>query len=820
MTVGFGMSIGTVNSVWATSAGDRIRPSVRVRRTAVTFDSAGGPRIGGIPRFAPVVTDFADLTTEPDPVVIGGRIWSPADLVAAVVNGLIESNAPEAPAVTTYPACYSDKHVTRLRRALDWSGAADVTLMPEPVAAVEWLDNEYGISEAGLTLVYDLGGNSLDLAVVRTEADRQERGILGRAERSHEYGGRPLGTLLARYARSIAPGATQPVSAVVPAADTNRLRSWHIRNSLRQVRSCVHRAGLHMEEIDRVLLIGGAARPAEVARVLADLGRPVIMSPDPAHTVAVGAAIAAFRSIDNGSAIARYAPRAAVISGAAVASALAMSAATVLGGLVAGPPNLKAAPEPADPPAGATALGTGDVIVLEDAAAPPGRGSHAIATVAAVRAYAPIAPTVTQTWVKGRPVDTTNAGTHCETRAFTDGAVTYANPAQFTNPLPFQNPALNGWTVGPITGGTLPAVSIPGNTAQPISGTLPGTPLPGTSPGTTLPGTLPGTTQPGSGLPGAGQPAAGQPGMGQPDAGQPGGAQPGAGQPGTGTGDPGTGQPGAAQPGSTDPGGTAGGGQPGSTPADGTPTGATPGISTPGSTTGGTTTGGTPSAGTPGTGSPAGGAGSTPGGTTGNPAGSNTGGSPGASNPGGANPGGSNPGGSNVGGSSPGGSNPGWFQPGWFQPGWFQPGWFEPGWFQPGWFQPRRLEPRWFQPRWFEAGWFQPRRRNRFRRSLSRRLGRKLPGRRDRRYQRWRLQGRRLRTRRNGRWRHERRRSGRRRHERRRNGRRRNGRWRYGRWRRCGWRRQRRWFRWPPLITYDAALLGGPCGPGAVTSDR
>ncbi|GAA2462467.1 hypothetical protein GCM10010198_02880 [Nocardia seriolae] len=642
-------------------------------------------------------------------MVIGGRIWSPADLVAAVVNGLIESNAPEAPAVTTYPACYSDKHVTRLRRALDWSGAADVTLMPEPVAAVEWLDNEYGISEAGLTLVYDLGGNSLDLAVVRTEADRQERGILGRAERSHEYGGRPLGTLLARYARSIAPGATQPVSAVVPAADTNRLRSWHIRNSLRQVRSCVHRAGLHMEEIDRVLLIGGAARPAEVARVLADLGRPVIMSPDPAHTVAVGAAIAAFRSIDNGSAIARYAPRAAVISGAAVASALAMSAATVLGGLVAGPPNLKAAPEPADPPAGATALGTGDVIVLEDAAAPPGRGSHAIATVAAVRAYAPIAPTVTQTWVKGRPVDTTNAGTHCETRAFTDGAVTYANPAQFTNPLPFQNPALNGWTVGPITGGTLPAVSIPGNTAQPISGTLPGTPLPGTSPGTTLPGTLPGTTQPGSGLPGAGQPAAGQPGMGQPDAGQPGGAQPGAGQPGTGTGDPGTGQPGAAQPGSTDPGGTAGGGQPGSTPADGTPTGATPGISTPGSTTGGTTTGGTPSAGTPAPAprpearapppaappatrpdpipaapqalptpaepTPAARtrvdptsvvpapvvrtpAGSSPAGSS--PAGS----SPGGSNPGGSSPAGSNPGGSSPGGSSPGGSKPGGSNPG------------------------------------------------------------------------------------------------------------------------------------------------------------
>ncbi|MEU1205580.1 Hsp70 family protein [Nocardia sp. NPDC005825] len=616
---------------------------MRVRRTAVTFDSAGGPQIGGIPRFAPVVTDFADLTADPDPVVIGGRIWSPADLIAAVVNGLIESHAPEAPAVTTYPACYSDKLVTRIRRALDWSGAADVTLMPEPVAAVEWLDEEYGLSENGITLVYDLGGNSLDLAVVRTESEVEERGILGRAERSYDFGGRPLGALLAKYARSIAPGATQPVSAVVPASDTNRLRSWHIRNSLRLVRSVVHRAGLHMEEIDRVLLIGGAARPPEVARVLADLGRPVVMSPDPAHTAAVGAAIAAFRSVDTGSAIGRYAPRAAVISGAAVASALAMSAATVLGGPVAGPPGLQAAPEPADPPAGTSALGGGDVMVLDDVTAPAGTRSHAVTTVAAVRSYAPQAPTVTSTWYNGRPVDTTGGGSHCETRALTlaNPAVTYANPAQFTNPLPFQNPVLAGWTIGGYVGKT-PKVSVPGAP----SATLPG-------------GTTPGATQPGTG----------QPGTTQPGTTQPGGTQPGAGQPGGG-------QPGSGQPGGTTPGGATGG--------TGGGTG-TPGTSTPGGT-GGTTTGGTTSGG--GASNPGGGT-SAGGGATGDPAGANTdgaspgsnggGSNPGGSNPGGSNPGGSSPGGSNVGGSNPGGSSPGGSNPGGSNPDGSNPGGSSPG---------------------------------------------------------------------------------------------------------------------------------------------
>ena len=298
MTAGFGLSIGTVNSVWAATAGDRERPVVRVRRTAVTFDSAGGARVGGLPRFAPVVTDFADLTREVEPVVLGGRNWTSADLVAAVASCLVTAAEPESEPVITYPACYSERKIAALRHALDWTDAPEALLMPEPVAAVEWLDAEYGVSENGLTLVYDLGGTSLDVAVVRTEADREERGVLGRAVRSHDYGGRPLGAILARYARALSPGVPAPVSKVVPATDTTRLRTWNARNSLRLVRRCVHATGLSLRDIDRVLLVGGAARPVEVARVLDELSLPVVMSPDPAHTVALGAALASARLAD------------------------------------------------------------------------------------------------------------------------------------------------------------------------------------------------------------------------------------------------------------------------------------------------------------------------------------------------------------------------------------------------------------------------------------------------------------------------------------------------------------------------------------------
>ncbi|MBB5918555.1 hypothetical protein BJY24_007467 [Nocardia transvalensis] len=490
------MSIGTVNSVLA-AAGENDQPSVRVRRTAVTFDSAGGARMGGLPRFAPVVTDFADLTRFTEPVVVNGRTWTPSDLVATVIACLIDADEPAAAPVATYPACYTERWLSPLRRALIRHGAADVMLMPEPVAAVEWLDAEHGVSESGLTLVYDLGGSSLDVAVVRTEGDRDKRGILGRPVRSHEYGGRPLGTVLARYARALAPGVT-PVSKVVPAGDTTRLRTWTVRNSLRVVRKCVHGAGLTMRDIDRILLVGGAARPPEVAQVLGELGPPVVLSRDPAHTTAIGAAVAAARMADPGAGPGRYARGAAVLSSAAVASAMAMSAATMLGSGPIGTdgPSLEFAPALAGPATGARTQFR-DLQVFADLDAGPGLPGGAdglLSTVAAVRsngsaaaAVSAVASAATQT--VERAVRDRGPGTHCDPVSLRQTA-TYANPARFTNPLPFAS------SVGTASsGGTIPSVSLPGRKPGSQSDVARGVSTPGpVAPGTGLSSTPGGAT--------------------------------------------------------------------------------------------------------------------------------------------------------------------------------------------------------------------------------------------------------------------------------------------------------------------------------------
>ncbi len=653
MTVGFGMSIGTVNSVWV-AAGDRDQPAVRVRRTAVTFDSAGGARMGTLPRFAPVITDFADLTRYTEPVVVNGRIWTQADLVAAVIACLLAIDEPAAGPVATYPAVYSDRRLSPLRHALERAGATDVTLMPEAVAAVEWLDAEHGVSENGLTLVYDLGGNTLDVAVVRTEGDRDKRGVLGKPMRSHEYGGRPLGTVLARYARALAPGAPPPVSQVVPLDDTTRLRTWTVRNSLRLVRKCVYAAGLTVGDIDRVLLVGGAARPPEVARVLSELGRPLVMSQDPAHTVAIGAALAAARMADPGMQLGRYARGAAAISGAAVASAVAMSAASMLGSAPLGTdgPALEFAPALAGPAGNQFRGGRvfqaldGDVAWSPGAAAPAwsARADGLLSPTAALRVKGASAQSMSAGPNSASTADRTvrDRGTHCVP---TDRPVvtTYANPARFTNPLPFTSP-----TIGPVS--AIPSISLPGNpsgaTPRPATGApsphLPGTSLPNPSDtsGTPISDHL-------GHAPGAG-----------PD-GSPGTSTGGAGSDGAGTGSPGKGS-GAGQTNPVDSGigpDTGQGGASSGTGPDGANGGAGSGGANGGAGSGGAS-GGVGSGGS-GVGSGQGGGGSG-GGADGARGGSSQGGGgiSGGGVSGGASDGGSSSGGGTSGGTSASGGGP------------------------------------------------------------------------------------------------------------------------------------------------------------------
>ncbi|MEV5648560.1 Hsp70 family protein [Nocardia sp. NPDC052254] len=337
MTVGLGVSIGTVNTVCAidtpehgkntrgrkrgasVDAGGRATSGGRGKRapgpkqsqstqrtapgtwrTTLTFDSTGSARVGRIPKHGRAVTDFADLTERGRTARVRHRSLTSADLVATVARTVVadvsahvmatEDKFAETAVAVTHPVGYSRDRVLDLRESLDEIGLAHAALVSEPVAAAAWLSVAYGPLMPGLALVYDLGGSGLTVTLVRIGAGSPARPVIGEPLRSTAFGGRAFGATMATRAN----WRSGESSAADSDAVITELRTAHIRESLDVVYECLNRAGATMADVDCVLVVGGAARPPEVAAVLSSaMARPVIVAPDPERTIAEGAAILA-----------------------------------------------------------------------------------------------------------------------------------------------------------------------------------------------------------------------------------------------------------------------------------------------------------------------------------------------------------------------------------------------------------------------------------------------------------------------------------------------------------------------------------------------
>ncbi|WP_157126324.1 Hsp70 family protein [Nocardia mikamii] len=335
MTVGLGVSIGTVNTVCAIdtaesgkhargrkrgasgesggrrrasgpgSALSQQRTAPGTWRTTLTFDSSGAARVGRIPRHGRAVTDFADLTERGRTARVRHRSLSAADLVATVARTVVadvsahvvataDARNPETAVAVTHPVSYGDDRVLELREALDAIGLSHAALVAEPVAAAAWLSVAHGPLMPGLALVYDLGGSGLTVTLVRIGAGTPARPVIGEPLRSTAFGGRAFGAKMAAQDDWRACESSAADSAITA------LRTAHVRESLDVVYECLGRARVTMADVDCVLVVGGAARPPEVAAVLASaLARPVIVAPDPERTIAEGAAVLARRAAES-----------------------------------------------------------------------------------------------------------------------------------------------------------------------------------------------------------------------------------------------------------------------------------------------------------------------------------------------------------------------------------------------------------------------------------------------------------------------------------------------------------------------------------------
>ncbi|MFI6362815.1 Hsp70 family protein [Nocardia sp. NPDC050630] len=342
-----GITVGASNSVAVATpgdgsdydrghSGDTVITHPSVLRLAPHAAPAFGSGVRPTGRHSSDVVLEGFLARVGDPVDIlaeDGTAHSAADLVATAVGCLIdEIGAAAHSMVACHPAWWSRHTVDVQRAALDRAGLREVTLVPEPTASVRWLEAAHGPLVEGTVVVYDLGASGLTVSVVRTGA---QAAVLGAPLRTTDVAGAEFDLLTMRYVLANAlrgndfdpfdPVVERELSAlrdrcryakeelstntatVVPVrlnpadhdAENIRLVRDELEDLLRGplltsldlIRDAVHRAGLDIGDIGRVLLTGGGGAVPLVAELIStEFGLPVVAAPQPRLTSALGAA--------------------------------------------------------------------------------------------------------------------------------------------------------------------------------------------------------------------------------------------------------------------------------------------------------------------------------------------------------------------------------------------------------------------------------------------------------------------------------------------------------------------------------------------------
>ncbi|WP_203926525.1 Hsp70 family protein [Virgisporangium ochraceum] len=207
-----GVDLGTSNTVAVVRWPDgRTRPllvdGVPVLPSGVYLDEHGRLHVG---RDAHRLAQIEPARYEPNPkrrvddgaVLLGDREVPTVHLLATILGGVgraaLEAVGHLPPAVLTYPAAWGSRRRDMLAEAAGLAGWPPVRLVPEPIGAARYFADvlrrpvPYGASLA----VFDFGGGTLDVAVVRNEGTRFS--VLGSGG-IHDLGGLDIDSALVEH---------------------------------------------------------------------------------------------------------------------------------------------------------------------------------------------------------------------------------------------------------------------------------------------------------------------------------------------------------------------------------------------------------------------------------------------------------------------------------------------------------------------------------------------------------------------------------------------------------------------------------------------
>jgi molecular chaperone DnaK len=347
MDVIIGIDLGTTNSevaviqqgrpVVLTEDGDPILPSV------VGLDPQGRLLVGRAARNQFVLSPERTVRSikrkmgQEVTVQLGEQSFTPQEISAMILRTLKARAEKElglgvSKAVITVPAFFTEAQREATREAGELAGLEVVRIINEPTAAVLTYDPHP--PEMERLLVYDLGGGTFDVSIAQVEhgvveilsshGDTQlggddfdqrlldlvcdgfqtEHGIDLRAslvarsrllaaveEAKKRLSTEPLVTLAEEFIAE-KNGVPLNLSLEISRDEYEALIEPLLAKTLRCLDDALSDASLQAQQIDKVLLVGGATRTPLVQRMLSTrLGRPVHAEIEPDLAVAMGAAV-------------------------------------------------------------------------------------------------------------------------------------------------------------------------------------------------------------------------------------------------------------------------------------------------------------------------------------------------------------------------------------------------------------------------------------------------------------------------------------------------------------------------------------------------
>ena len=304
------------------------------RNTVTSFKRFMGRGLGDIPSAKDLSYEFLDSPGMLRIRTVAG-VHSPVEISAEILRALRERSeaalgGPLTGAVITVPAYFDDAQRQATRDAARLAGIPVLRLLNEPTAAAV----AYGLDSGaeGLFAVYDLGGGTFDISILRLS-----RGVfevlatggdtaLGGDDFDHrlycwvleQASLSLLGPEDSRLLMGLARGAKEALSTRNQASVQARLREGRwvnlsvgrdtfqgltqhlVQKTIDASRRALRDAGLRPEQVDGVVLVGGATRMPHVVQAVSDLfGRPPLAGLDPDQVVALGAAMQADLLVGN-----------------------------------------------------------------------------------------------------------------------------------------------------------------------------------------------------------------------------------------------------------------------------------------------------------------------------------------------------------------------------------------------------------------------------------------------------------------------------------------------------------------------------------------